>query len=174
MEAKLAKFEVKELPKLCVIGKEIRVKMSEVMGPNNPLPAFWEKCMSENVFETLEKTLNENIYDHAYVGFMTMLNEDEFMYVCGMLMKPDTKTPEGFVKYDIDSFTAGIGWIQGKEPDIYKAEHTLVEEAVKTAGYKYDAPKGWAMELYNCPRYTNPDENGDKILDYYMPIVKEK
>jgi predicted transcriptional regulator YdeE len=171
MEPKLVKFEIKALPKLCVIGKEIRVKMTE-MGKNNPIPAFWGKCMSENVFETLEKTLGENIYDPAYVGFMKMLTKDEFINVCGILMKPDTKVPEGFVKYDIESFTAGIGWIQGKEPDIYMAEHKLTEEAVKKAGY--DVLKSYTIELYNCPRYTTPDENGNKIIDYYIPIVKEK
>ncbi|MDR3276198.1 MAG: hypothetical protein LBT11_03135 [Treponema sp.] len=174
MEAKLIKFEVKKLPKLCVIGKEIRAKMTEMMGTNNPIPAFWGQCMSGHVFTTLEKTLGENMYDPAYVGFMKMLNEDEVINVCGMLMKPDTKAPEGFVSYDLESFTAGIGWIQGKEPDIYAAEHALVGEAVKNAGYKYDDSKGFAIELYNCPRYTNPDENGNKIIDYYMPIVPEQ
>jgi predicted transcriptional regulator YdeE len=172
MEPKLVKFEVKKLPKLCVIGKEIRAKMTEMMGPNNPIPAFWEKCMSEDVFTTLGKALSESIYDSAYVGFMKMLNEDEVVNVCGMLMKPDAKAPEGFVKYDIESFTAGIGWVQGKEPDIYTAEHTLVEEALIKAGYTYDASKGFAIELYNCPRFTNPDENGNKTIDYYIPIVK--
>jgi predicted transcriptional regulator YdeE len=171
MEPKLVKFEIKELPKLCVIGKEIRVKMAE-MGTNNPIPAFWGKCMSENVFTTLEKTLGENIYDPAYVGFMKMLSEHEFVNVCGILMKPDTKAPEGFVKYDIESFTAGIGWIQGNEWDIYAVEHVLVGEAIKNAGYTYDASKGFTIELYNCPRYTTPDENGNKIIDYYIPILR--
>jgi predicted transcriptional regulator YdeE len=173
MEAKVVKFEIKELPQLCVIGKEISVKMSE-LGTSNPIPAFWEKCMSENIFETLEKIFDENIYDHGYVGFSKMLNEDEFIYVCGILMKPDTKAPEGFVKHDIESFTAGIGWIQGPYPDIFKVEHILTEEAVKNAGYKYDITKDFSFELYNCPRYTNPDENGNRILDYYMPIAEEK
>jgi predicted transcriptional regulator YdeE len=173
MESKLVKFEVKELPKQCVIGRDIRVKMTE-MGPNNPIPAFWGKCISESVFETLEKTLRENIYDPAYVGFMKMLDKDEFIYVCGILMKPDTKAPEGFVKYDIESFTAGIGWIQGKEPDIYITEQQLTEEAGKMAGYIFDVSKNFTMELYNCPRYTTTDENGNKILDYYIPILKEK
>ncbi|MDR3311777.1 MAG: hypothetical protein LBS64_01410, partial [Spirochaetaceae bacterium] len=130
MDVKLVKFEIKDLPKLCVIGKEIRLKMSDMMGTNNPVPAFWGKCMSEDVFTTLGKTLSESIYERAYVGFMKMLIEDEVVNVCGMLMKPDAIAPEGFVKYDIDSFTAGIGWIQGKEPDIYTAEHVLVGEAV--------------------------------------------
>ncbi|MDR3301211.1 MAG: GyrI-like domain-containing protein [Spirochaetaceae bacterium] len=173
MEPKLVKFEIKELPELCVIGKEIRVKMSE-LGKNNPLPAFWEKCMNESIFETIEKTLRENIYDPAYVGFMKMLNKDEFINVCGMLIKPDVKAPEGFVKYDIESCTIGMGWIQGPYPDIFMAEHILTEEAVKNAGYNYDVTKNFTFELYNSPRYTNPDENGNRILDYYMPIAKEK
>jgi predicted transcriptional regulator YdeE len=173
MEAKLVKFEVRELPKLRVIGNEIRVKMS-ALGTNNPIPAFWEQCMSGGVFATLEKILRENIYDPAYVGFMKMLSEHEFLYVCGMLMKPDTKVPEGFVKHDIEACAVGIGWVQGNEQDIYMAEHILVSNAVKNAGYMYDVSKDWTSELYNCPRFTNPDENGNKIVDYYMPVVKGK
>jgi predicted transcriptional regulator YdeE len=148
--------------------------MTEMMGANNPLPAFWGKCMSENVFTTLGKILSENMYDPGYVGFMKMLSEHEFVNVCGILMKPDAKAPEGFVNYDIEPFTAGIGWIQGNEQDIYPVEHEIVGEAVIKAGYTFDYSKGFAIELYNSPRYTNPDEKGNRIIDYYMPIVKTK
>ena len=173
MEAKLAKFEVKDLPDLCIIGKEIVGKMED-LGENNPIPAFWGKCFEENIFETLEKTLSENIYDPAYVGYMFSLNSSEFVNVCGILMKPDTKVLDGFVKYDIKKCTIGIGWIQGKEPDIFMAAHVLTEQAFKDAGYKYDDSKSFSMEVYVCERFNTTDENGNKILDYYIPIKKNE
>lgn len=77
-----------------------------------------------------------------------MLNDDEFKYICGLLMKSDLSVLFGCVSNKIEAFTAGIGLIQGKEPDIYGMEHTLTEAATNEAGYKYDNNLLFSTELY--------------------------
>lgn len=172
MDAKLIKFEIKDLPDLCIVGKEVIVKLSE-FEKHNPIPEFWHKCHEDSIFDVLSNTLSEYVYDPSHVGYMQMLNENEFTNVCGIMMKPGVPVPEGYVVYSVEAYTAGIGWIQGKEPDIYIGEHSLTEPAVKEAGYKYDEKKGFSIEVYNCPRFTTVDENGNRVLDYYIPIVKQ-
>lgn len=40
-------------------------------------------------------------------------------------------------------------------------------------GDKFDKNTLWCMKLYNCPRFTTPMDNGEIILDYYIPCKKE-
>jgi len=172
MNAKLIHFEVKDLPALKAIGKEIVVGMEELQN-NNPIPAQWEQCLNEGMFEHLAGELKDYLYNSAYIGYMLMINEKQFVNLCGILAHAEATVPEGYVSYDIPAHTAGIAWIQGKEPDIYIAEHTLSEPAMDAAGYKYDMSKGFSIEVYDGERYTNIDQNGDRILDYYAPLVKK-
>lgn len=172
MEAELIKFEIRELPGLCVIGREIIVRMDE-LEKQNPIPAFWNQCIADGIFDDLQDKLADYIYDPGYVGYMQILNEYEFTNVCGILMKSDAPVPDGYIAYKIGPFTAGVGWVKGKEPDIFIGEHTLTESAAKEVGYRYDEAKGFSLELYDEERYGNIDAEGSRILDYYMPVVKE-
>lgn len=169
MDTKLVKFEIKEFPKLYIVGKEI----TDDMAKPNPIPDFWTKCINENIFKDIEQEYNEKLYDSSYVGYMFMTNETEFIYVCGMLLKDPVLSPEQYISYEIDAFTGAIGWIQGKEPDIYIKEHSLTEKAAEEAGYVYDIEKNFSIEAYVDPRYTTPDENGNRIIDYYIPVKKK-
>jgi len=168
--AKLIKFEVKELPKIYLVGKELRYDMEVHMKGDNRIPAFWEKCFAENIFSTLEKQ-SDYVYDPAYVGVMMDWDKGDgnFSYICGMLFKEGISAPEGFVLREIAAGKVGLSWIKGKDTaDVCSNAHVLTEQALKDAGFRYDKIK-WCMELYNCPRFTTPDENGEIILDYYIP-----
>ena len=50
--------------------------------------------------------------------------------------------------------------------------HELTNKAMEEKGYINDG-FAWSMELYNCPRFTTPDEQGRIILDYYIPCRKK-
>jgi predicted transcriptional regulator YdeE len=117
----------------------------------------------------------DRIYDPSYVGFMCRWGGDDgkFTYIVGMMMKGETPVPEGFDAEDISACTAAVGWIKGKESDIYQASHPMTAAEMEKQNLKMDEPQGWCMELYNCPRFTQADENGEKILDYYIPCVKK-
>ena len=50
----VVKLEVIRLPKLYIIGKEIRYSYEALENGDNRLPTFWENCIKENIFAPLE------------------------------------------------------------------------------------------------------------------------
>lgn len=170
--AKLANFQVDQLPEIRIIGKAIYPDMDM---KENPIPAFWQECFRDGTFSKLEE-LEEYYMDSSYVGWMSDwgIEGDKFTYICGILMKSDTPVPEGFIYRDIAASTVAIGWIQGLEKDVYPVAHEFTEKAMEEQGYKLDQSANWCMELYNCPRFTTPMENGEIILDYYIPVISNQ
>ncbi len=169
--ARLIKFDVKEMPKLHVIGKELRYSEDAHMKGDNRIPAFWDTCFADGTFAALEQQA-EYIFDDAYIGIMLDWDKGDgnFSYVCGMLFKEGAAVPDGFVKKELAATKAAVGWIQGKDTaDVCMAAHKLTEKAIRENGYSHEGMK-WCMELYNCPRFTTPDENGEIVLDYYIPV----
>lgn len=171
----IIKFEVKRLPSLKLVGKEFRYNMEVHMKGDNRIPDFWDKCFADKTFLSLEKQA-DFVYDNAYVGVMLDWDkgDGDFSYIVGMLMKDGVSVPDGYFCRDIDETDVMIGWIKGKNTaDVCSTAHPQTEQALKENGYKCDKMK-WCMELYNCSRFTTPDENGDIILDYYIPVDADK
>ena len=172
---KLVRLEFLPLPKILVVGKELRMNMEEHMKGPNQIPGFWETCMSDGTFTVLEQN-RDLLYDSAYVGFMTDWDRGDgcFSYICGMLYKEGSPVPGGYISRETEPTDAAISWIRGRDvDDVCQNAHTLTEQAVKDAGYSLDALK-WTMELYHCPRFTTPDAYGEIILDYYIPCTRIK
>ena len=168
----LIKFDVKRLPKLMLVGKELRYNMEAHMKGDNRMPAFWDKCFVDEIFSLLEKQ-TDFVYDNAYVGVMIDWDkgDGDFSYIVGMLMKEGVSVPNGYYNRDIEETDVAIGWIKGKNvADVCSSAHSQTEQALKEKGYRCDKMK-WCMELYNCPRFTTPDGDGNIILDYYIPIT---
>ena len=165
----LVNFSVEKMPAMKVVGREIRPRMG---ADENPIPAFWQQCFQDNTFEKIE-ALDAPALDGAYVGFMTEYSKDDgtFTYICGIFMKPDCPVPEGFVSRDVATADVAVGWVRGPEFAIYPVAHTLTQEALIKAKRKPDEKADWCAEVYNCPRFTTKQENGDVILDYYIPCV---
>ena len=170
---KVIKFEVNVFPESRIIGKSIRVDMNKLSEGDNPIPVFWERCFADGMFATLE-SLSESKLDSAYVGWMGEWNDSEksFTYLCGMIMKPDSNIPEGFNFQDVSETTVAVAWIQGTEPEIYQNAHQLTTQSLSENGYQVDDNAPWSMELYACPRFTEADANGCRILDYYIPCIR--
>lgn len=169
--ATLINLEVKALPCLKLIGKEMRHNMAAMMQGDNPMGAFWGTCFAQNTFVPLEAQ-GDKVFDPAYVGVMLDWNRGDgnYSYVVGMLMHPDAAVPEGYYSADLEATSAGIGYIQGKDTgDVCSQAHELTEAKLKEAGHRF-SHMTWCMELYNCPRYTTPNEHGQIILDYYIPL----
>ena len=89
------------------------------------------------------------------------------------MMKPGVPVPAGFVSRTLKPAKVAVGWVKGKksnEGDIYANAHSLTEKSMMETGMKPSRrPDSWCMEVYTCPRFTTPDENGDIIMDYYLP-----
>ncbi|MCQ4924507.1 GyrI-like domain-containing protein [Tissierella carlieri] len=165
--AKLVNLQINQLPEVRIIGKAVYLEMAM---KENPIPEFWEKCFEDGTFTRLEE-LKEYHIDSSYVGWMGDwgIDNGKFTYICGMLMKTEAPVPEGFICRDIPSSKVAIGWIQGLEKDVYPVSHEFTQKAMEEKGYRLDESASWCMELYNCPRFTTPMDNGEIILDYYIP-----
>ncbi len=162
----LINFEFRSLPAMRIIGKAICPKMDM---QDNPIPAFWSKCFTDGTFKILTELPAEHV-DKDYVGFMCDWDgKDTFTYICGMLLAAGTPVPAGFDFKDVPASTAAVGWIRGPEKENYQAAHTLTQQELEKKGYCSNSAAGWCMEYYNCPRFTQPQTNGDVILDYYIP-----
>jgi len=190
---KLVEFRTIDLPELLLVGKEIRHSMEEQMKGSNPLPGLWDRCFGDGTFEALEKqrgfsynplcVSNDNQKlnckkkkcnhcKHPYIGVMIDWDkgDGDFSYIVGMFMKPGAEIPEGFFSRKLDSVKVAVGWIEGKDvQDVCSNAHELTEQALKSNGFGNSSMK-WCAEVYNCPRFTAPGENGEIILDYYIPI----
>lgn len=167
----LIQFQVIQVPAMKVVGKEIRPTMN---APENPIPAFWSACFADGTFAALE-ALNQAALDGAYIGFMCdySAGDGKFTYICGMFMKPGCPVPEGFAARDVKEGSVAVGWVRGPERENYPVAHELTCAAMKKAGHAPADAAGWCAEVYNCPRFTTPQENGDVILDYYIPCLQQ-
>ena len=164
--ADLIKINFIEMPHVLVLGKTLEVDWTKIH-EFNPIPAFWDDCFKEGMFKKLEK-IKDYVYDPAYVGYMNMHS-----YTCGMIMKLGCPMPQGdFTRHEIMPTKVAVGWIKGHEDDVFMNAHKLTEKELEEWGYMYNPACKWSMEFYNCPRFTEKDEEGRVILDYYIPVVK--
>ncbi|MBC7320656.1 GyrI-like domain-containing protein [bacterium] len=152
-----------------VIGKKT---IARVEGAENPIPQFWMKCLEDGTLQVLE-SMPSYILNPAYIGWEGEYdpNTQEFSYIVGMLMKPDTPIPEGFDFRDLPSCKMAIGWIKGKEPEIYMDGVYLILSSMRDLGFEYDESAGYMIEVYTYERFVMPQERGEDevILDLYIP-----
>lgn len=171
--AKVIHFEVVDLPKVYLVGKEIRHNIEDYIKGNNRIPAFWDECLADGTFLALEKQ-QSYIYEPAYVG--ACIDWDSgygtFSYICGMLFKEGVTVPEGYVLREIGEEKIGMCWIKGKDAaDVTGSAHTLTMQAIRNAGLCPNQMR-WSMQLFTSSRFSIPDEKGEVILDYYIPLAK--
>lgn len=146
---------------------------------NNPLPAFWDQCLNDGTFTTLE-SMKEHIVSPDYVGWMGEYDPatGKFLYIAGMFMKPDAPVPEGYVYRDMPDCTMGIAWVKGREDDgqIYREGVDLTLATLEKKGYRYDEAAGYMVEVYTCERFVTPLNRGEKevILDFYAPCKRKE
>lgn len=170
---RLAKLEFVDFGPCKIVGKSIVTK--GFADSNNPIPALWGQCFSDNTFSTLENMkeyMDRDAADDAYVGYMCDFNPEtqEFIYVVGAFMKPECPVPEGFAAYDIKKSKIAKAWIEGEEPEVFSDGFNLLMKAIEDNGYKAN---NFSAEVYTCSRYSTPKSKGEKtvILDYYIEVL---
>ncbi len=171
--ARLIKFEVVELPKIYLVGKEVKYTIEVHKKGDNRISAFWDKCLADGTFSALEKQ-QEYVYQPAYVGtcIYSDMGYGNFSYICGMLFKQGVTVPEGYVVHEIGEEKIGVCWIKGKDAaDVCSNAHEITMQAIKNNGLCPNQMK-WSMQLFTNPRFTIPDANGEVILDYYIPLAQ--
>lgn len=175
--SELIKFYVKNFLASRLIGKQIICSMKQ--GAENPVPDFWQTMISDGSLEFLKNMPERSTIKPDTVGWMGEFNPEThaFVYIVGVLTKPDTVVPEGFVYRDIPECNMAVGWIQGSEEngDLYMGAHDHVARAMKENGYEYDnSAGGFEMEYYSHDRFCTPNYMGEKliVMDYYSPCKK--
>ena len=113
----------------------------------------------------------------AYLGLMRVKENEPFEYWIGMFLPAETTVPEGMNHLDFPAMQLGIGWIRGTMENIFFMCEPVYEQLV-AEGFQPVADKNgawWSFERYTCPRFTNPDEEGQIILDhgYFLRIGSE-
>ncbi len=103
----------------------------------------------------------------AYIGLMRMKEGEPFEYWIGLFTPPDTSVPEGFASVDFPARSLGVCWLQGKGGEVFGKED-LCAGKLTEAGYEIEMdPSGawWFFERYVEARFTQPDDQGNQILD---------
>lgn len=174
MAFEIIKCYKEHFPALRLIGK----RYTDDDRVEGSFGAQWGDWHQKGWFSELEKLANpsEQI-DNGYLGLMTINSKDHsnFAYWIGILFPAGTDVPESFSYLDLPENDVGINWIYGSDSsgEIFGSEP-------HSASYNKLCENGWGdlntnaggentlvfFELYNCPRFTTPDDKGNVILDY--------
>ncbi len=169
--AELIDHKIIDMPRLWAIGVQVHV----LNQGDNPLPAEWRKQFEAGLFDRLNALPGAYSADtfgviHSWPGDMSC-----FEYVIGMLFTelPD-ELPEGCVAHELEEGRMLCGYVRGRDASyVIAGAHDLVMARADKSGYEFDIDRLCLIEGYNCPRFTQPDDQGRIIFDYYIPVVKK-
>lgn len=159
------------VPALRFIGKKYRNQDRK----NGNFAHKWDEWFEKGWFAVLEDCeAAENPEADAFIGLMRW-KEGEFEYWIGMFRKEGTEVPAGFSHVDFPEGDLGVVWVSGKPHEVYCHEQECAE-SLKNQGYKIIPDEEgvfWFFERYACPRFTEPDGEGNIILDICHFVEKE-
>ena len=161
-------------PALRFIGK----KYTNKDRVNGSYAAKWQEWFKEGYFKPLDLLGETTQVDNGYLGFMkaNLKHFDEtFEYWIGAFFDPYAVVPKGYEYFDLPESKVGICYIQGKESEgLYQMHDDCVDTLLKHHILKQNNIKSnrlQCVERYNCPRFTEPNEHNDVILDYGIYIL---
>jgi hypothetical protein len=163
--AEIIKVYKEHLPALRFIGKRYTDNDRVHGGYGHK----WGEWFQNDWFSPLEKSGSAGNIENGYLGFMRCY--PNFEYWIGVFLPPKTTVPDGYDFIDIDEGDVGVCWIKGNHDDgsIYSMHEKCIE-SLKENGMsnfrKAEDGRAYFFERYNCPRFTEKDENGNVILDY--------
>lgn len=155
-----------KMPPLRFIG--IRYGKEEACGKAG-FAEKWSEWFADGRFEVLESLGCCGCYEDgdAYIGLMHGRDDDPLQYWIGMFAAAGTTVPEQFDYMDFPAGELGVVWVRGPESEIYGQEKKCAQ-ACLDAGMRIEMDeKGafWFFERYQCPRFTEPDDQGRVVLD---------
>ena len=167
--AKLLKTYKAELTDCRFIGRSY----GEESKKNDTFGWLWDEWFAADLFAPIEKAALRAVRNggamiedgDAYCGMFIIAADGTCQYWIGMIVPTETEIQEGYDSFSLSACDAVVNWVCGKEPDVYF--HSCIEK-MEEYGYYWDAsPSGERLmtERYVCPRFTEPDENGNLILD---------
>lgn len=162
----LVRFEVQTLPALVAVGRAVRVRMADEM--DDPVQDLWARCHGDG---TLDELAALDTWNPSRVGWMGDFDArtSSFVYLAGMLLPEGAAVPDGFDVRPVTPGQVAVGWVQGDADELVPLAQDLTEQAMAGADLVPDEDAGWALELYNAPRFTEPGPDGQVIVDFYVP-----
>lgn len=153
-------------PDVRLIGKRYTNEDRDTSGT---FGRYWQQCFQEGWPNILKQCKGIPGVSDDMVGAMRMTGNsgDGFEYWVGVFLAPDAEAPAGFESVDIPAGEVGVCWLHGNEKngELYgQAASDLSMAALAEKGWTFSG-KGWFFERYNYPRFTEPDKNGEVILD---------
>jgi len=167
----VVKYEVIKLSKTIAVGKKFRYSYVALDSGDNRLPSFWDKCYKENIFAPLELQ-TEYIFNNSHAGvfFDWHLGDGEFSYIIGLLMKEGVTIPEGYSVYEIAETDVAQCWVKTKSlAETCAVPFESTAKAIENNG-RSCANMKWCADIFHHLRSTIADENGEVILDCYIPL----
>jgi len=131
----------------------------------------WEDWFQNGWFDVLEGLVNEDFKIRytdwgAYLGLYRFDKDDTYEYYIGMFLPDNTPVPKDFEHIDIPTSALGVCWACGEIPTVHGMLDIALERLEEEYTIKPDINETvWCIERCACPRYTEPDEHGNVILD---------
>lgn len=168
MAAEIIKVYKEHLPSLRFIGKRY-TNADRIGGFGHK----WGEWFENGWFAILENLGDVEDVDNSYLGLMRCNGadaENTFEYWIGMFLPVDTEVPEGFDSVDLVESDIAVCWIKGKEDEgLYGMHDSCIAKFQENSMGNFrgdDQNRACFFERYNCPRFTEPDEEENRILDY--------
>jgi predicted transcriptional regulator YdeE len=164
--AEIIKTYKQKVPAMRFIG----IKYGDDDRVDGMFGACWNEWFREKRFEALYQAIGDipSYEDNgSYIGLMRWKEDEPFEYRIGMFAPEGADIPEGYEFCDFPKSALGVCWVKGKEPEVYMQEEYCMAEfmAEEYEPWRDDQGAMWFMERYGCPRFTEPDKDGNVILD---------
>ena len=179
MGAKVVNFEIVQFSGARIIGKSTRVKEPTTLDDLtvNGLLDMMEK---EGHYEFLLNLSNKFKQTSDTVGWQGDYNpgDTSYVYLVGVMFKPDTLVPIGYDYRDIKPCEMAVAWIQESDGDeggdLFGDASGNLAKVRDEHGYTYDGSNGFfEMEYYSEERFKIPQKQSKGVvLDFYSPCRK--
>jgi len=168
--AEIVKVYRQAIPAVKFIGN----KFGDEDRVNGSFAACWEQWLEQKWPDIINEAAGgveetSALYEDgdACLGFMRYKQGEPFQYWIGKFAPLDTIPPEGLEGLEVPPSEIGACWVKGKEPDVYGVEMQCAEKLHEQGMQIMQDEQGafWFFERYSSPRFFEPDENGDIIVD---------
>jgi len=164
----------------------IGIKYGDEDRVNGGFGAQWGQWHKNGWFELLEQACPPADFEDSgvYIGLMRWKGgkdgdehkmSEPFQYWVGKFFAEGAQVPEGFDFVDFPASDLGVGWLYGRDSYIFAREGLAATSCEKQGMKIICGGDGafWFFERYVCPRFTQPDKRGKKILDICHFVEKE-
>lgn len=151
----------------CFVGK----KYGENDRKNGTFAHLWQGFFARGeekpLLEIASNRKSATPEDNALIGLLRCEDGEETQYLIGMFLPADTVTPAGYMAIPFSAANIATCWLCGPPEEVFKQE-MVCHQKLLDEGYRFakdEAGAMWFYERYVHPRFTEPDDEGNVVLD---------